>query len=89
MIDYNQEKNQILLATRGVSFEDVIKAYENKKVIDDLKNKNHPNQRIMVVEINKYIYAAPYVVDHKKKIIFLKTIYPSRVLVKKYIKEEK
>lgn len=88
-IEFNREKNLILKETRGVDFEDVIDAYECGQVLDDLKSKNHPQQRILVIRIKEYVYAVPYVMDRKKKVIFLKTIYPSRVLVKKYIKEKK
>jgi uncharacterized DUF497 family protein len=87
-IEFNEEKNLILKETRGVDFEDVIDAYEDGQVLDDLKSRNHPHQRILVVRIKQYVYAVLYVVDSKKKVIFLKTIYPSRVLVKKYGKGE-
>ena len=88
-IEFNSEKNLILKETRGVCFEDIVEAYEKGEVIDDIRSKTHPNQRMLIIGMNKYVYAVPYVVDEKKKTIFLKTIYPSRVLVKKYIKEKK
>ena len=87
-IEFNEEKNLILRETRGVCFEDVIDAYENGQVVADLKSKNHLNQRMLVIQMKEYIYAVPYVVDSKRKVIFLKTIYPSRVLFKKYGKEK-
>ena len=87
-VRFNEEKNQLLKATRGVCFEDVLLAIKNKKM---LANKKHPNskfnhQRVYIVMINNYVYAVPYVINDKKKEIFLKTIYPSRVLTKQYIK---
>lgn len=87
-IEYSEEKNQLLKETRGICFEDIVGAYEKRRVIDDIKSKTHPNQRILIVKMKEYIYAVPYVVDGKKRTIFLKTIYPSRVLVKKYMKEK-
>jgi len=42
-----------------------------------------------VVKIKNYVYAVPYVIDEKKKTIFLKTVYPSRVLTKKHLRKEK
>ncbi len=87
-LEFNEEKNEILKETRGVSFNDVVDAYVNNRVLDDLVSKNHPNQRILVVRLKKYIYAVPYIVDTKRKVLFLKTIYPSRILVKKYKKEK-
>lgn len=88
-VEYGEEKSLLLRETRGVDFDDVIDEIEGKRVIDDLKNKNYPNQRMLVVRIKKYTYAVPYVIDKKRKIMFLKTIYPSRVLVKKYGKKGK
>jgi hypothetical protein len=90
-IKFNEEKNQLLIATRKISFEDVIKIINNKKL---LANKLHHNQKfshqkIYVVEINKYAYIVPYVVNKDKKEIFLKTIYPSRVLTKRYIRKDR
>lgn len=83
-LEFSEEKNLILKETRGICFEDVIEVYEKGSIVDDLKNKNHPKQRMLVVAMKQYIYAVPYVIDQRRKVIFLKTIYPSRVLVKKY-----
>lgn len=88
-IDYNEEKNLLLKETRGICFEDVVEAIEKGNILDDLKHHNvkeHPNQRILVVEIKKYIYAVPYIINKKQEVIFLKTVYPSRVLAAKYLR---
>jgi len=82
-IEFSEEKNLLLQETRGIGFDEVIKAIENERVLDDLKNKNYPRQKVLVVKIKNYIYAVPYVVNKKKGKIFLKTVYPSRVLTKK------
>ena len=89
-IRFNEEKNQLLKAVRGVCFYDVLDILEQKKLIDDIAhpNKKYQNQRIYVIMINEYIYAVPYVIDEQKQEIFLKTIYASRVLTKKYLKGE-
>ena len=89
--DYSEEKDLILKATRKISFEDVIKAVRDGKQIADLKHDSnkYSNQKLLVVEINGYVYVAPYVVDKKRKKLFLKTVYASRKLTKKYIKNEK
>jgi len=58
---------------------------------DDFKHKDrnkYPRQKILVVRIKNYVYAIPYVKDKKRGVIFLKTIYPSRELVKKYLKKD-
>lgn len=89
--DYSEEKESILKKTRRISFTDIVEAVDKGKKVADLKhtNKKYPNQKLLVVEIDKYIYIAPYVVDKKRKRYFLKTVYPSRKLTKKYIKHEK
>ena len=89
-INFNQEKNQMLKATRGLCFEDIIEVIRQQKFIADI---SHPNpklkhQKIYIVEILGYAYAVPYVLDKTKKEIFLKTIYPSRELTKKYLKRK-
>jgi len=40
----------------------------------------------MLVAINDYVYAVPYVEDSEK--IFLKTVFPSRKYTKLYLKKE-
>ena len=87
VIEYSEEKNLILKETRGISFEDIIKEIEKGKILDDLQNKNYPSQKILVIKLKNYIYAVPYVINKKRKTIFLKTIYPSRIFTKKYLKE--
>lgn len=90
-LNFNQEKDQLLKATRGVSFEDVINALEKRKLIRDKRNPSSKfsHQRIYVIEIKNYIYVVPYVVNKKRNEIFLKTIYSSRVLTKKYLQKGK
>jgi len=78
---FNEEKNQLLKATRWVSFEDVLKILKNKELLDSQK---HPNQKAYIIKIKEYVYFVPYVVDVEKQEIFLKTIYPSRKLTKFY-----
>lgn len=89
-IAYNEAKNLLLKEKRGVCFEDVVKAIKQGKILDDLKHRQksrYYNQRILVIEIEKYAYAVPYVYSEKKGTIFLKTVYPSRVLTKKYLRK--
>lgn len=87
-LKFNEEKNQLLKATRNISFEDVIKALKEKRLLDNVAHpsQKHPNQRLYIVEIKEYVYAVPYVLNTEKKEIFLKTIYPSRTLVRLYRK---
>jgi hypothetical protein len=88
-INFNEEKNQLLGATRGITFEEIIESIQGGGLLADIVHlsKKWPNQRVYVVRVKNYAYAVPYVVNAQKKEIFLKTIYPSKVLTKKYIQE--
>lgn len=81
-IRYNEDKNQILKATRGISFEEVIIAMASGGLVDNRStpNPSRSHQRIYLVRIDISIYIVPYVINLKKAEIFLKTIYPSRKL---------
>lgn len=87
-IEFAEEKNLLLKETREIGFDDVIVAIEKKEILGDLKhgNKKYAHQRILIIKRDEYVYAVPYVVDKKRKIIFLKTVYPSRVLTDQYMK---
>ena len=75
--EWNEEKNSILSTERDVSFEDVIFALKNDKLLDIIISPTHEEQKCFVVEIKSYAYVIPYVQVHATK-LFLKTIYPSR-----------
>lgn len=85
-LDWNEEKNKLLKEKRGISFEDIKLAIEEKEILDTYDHPNqkrYPGQKIMVIEIEEYIYLVPYVKDEEK--VFLKTIIPSRKATKKYL----
>jgi hypothetical protein len=87
-LDFNQEKNLLLKITRGINFDDDVSAIEQHKILSDIKHfdqQKYPKQRILIVDINNYAYAVPYIIDKKRKVIFLKTVYPDRRLTKKYL----
>ena len=79
---WDEEKNRWLKQERNLSFEAVVAASENNRILDDVDHPARHNQRILIVEINGYICAVPYVRD--ENVFFLKTIYPSRDLKQKY-----
>ena len=90
-ITFSEEKNQLLQATRGICFEDIVLAIKNGKLLADIE---HPGQKfkhqyMYIVRVEEYVYAVPYIINDEKKEIFLKTIYPSRILTKKYLKGRK
>jgi hypothetical protein len=78
----------LLKATRKVSFEDVLEAIKRGNLLADIAHpsQKHFLQRLYVVKIKEYVYAIPYVSNTQKQEIFLKTIYPSRMLTKIYLK---
>lgn len=87
-INFNEEKNQVLKATRGIGFEEAMIAVENGLVLLNTRNPGttRPHQRVFVIEFNNYAYVVPYVINVEKQEIFLKTIYPSRFWTKKLLK---
>lgn len=87
-ISFNEEKNQLLKATRGIDFEEIIEAIAQGALLADIAHPSMSrlNQRLYVVKIKKYAYAVPYVINKQKNEIFLKTIWPDSDLTKKYIK---
>lgn len=89
--DWDEDKNTILKEERDICFEDIVTAINEGRLLVTLNHPNkvkYPNQKMYVVNIAGYAYVVPFVEDEKN--IFLKTIFPSRKMTKKYIikKEE-
>ncbi|MEO8402706.1 MAG: BrnT family toxin [Gammaproteobacteria bacterium] len=86
IFDWDNDKNETLISTRGVSFEEVIVILENGDMLDIIEHPNqeqYSHQKMYVVEINGYVYLVPFVKDKNK--VFLKTIIPNRKAQKKYL----
>ena len=84
-INWNPEKNRILIEERGISFEDIIFCLQSGGLLDDIAHPNqekYSHQRMFVVAVDEYVYLVPYVENDAE--IFLKTIVPSRKAVKQY-----
>ena len=84
---WNYEKAEQLKQERGISFEDVIQAISDGKILNEQPHSNkekYPHQMLLTVEINNYAYVVPYVTQEDGK-LFLKTVYPSRNATKQYI----
>ena len=58
-IKWNALKSERLKKTRGVSFEEIIKA----RLIGVRQHPVRANQKILVYEHKGYLWAVPYVVD--------------------------
>ena len=84
---FNEEKDELLKATRGISFDEVIRCISSGELLADLKHisKDRSHQRVYIVKMNEYAYAVPYVFNQQNDEIFLKTAYPSRFFTKLYI----
>jgi uncharacterized DUF497 family protein len=84
VINWSEDKNQLLKTERGLSFEMVQEIISKNEIIDIVKhnNPNYPNQKIMIVKIDEYLCKVPFVENEKE--IFLKTIFPDRRLKKYY-----
>lgn len=83
--DWDPEKSAVLQARHGVSFEDVLIAFLEGRLLADMDHPSdtYAHQRLAVVLIDGYAYAVPYVVDGD--IRFLKTLFPSRKLQKRFV----
>jgi hypothetical protein len=86
-IKFSEEKDELLKATRGLGFEEIIKCLDSGDLLADQHNpsQNRANQRIYVVKVGEYAYVVPYVINEQKHEIFLKTLYPSRAYTKRFI----
>lgn len=88
--DWDEGKNDKLKREREIGFEDVVIAIDEGnllEVLDHHKRDKYPNQKIYVVKIEDYVYLVPFVEDEEKR--FLKTIYPSRKMTRKYLIERR
>lgn len=75
---WNELKNDRLKRTRGVSFDEIIKA----KLLDIVANPTRPEQHFMLFEHKNYVWVVPCVRDAEG--LFLKTLYRSRKYTKQY-----
>ena len=85
--DWDDEKNQKLKRERGIGFEDIIISIIEGGLLKTLGHPKRASQKIYVVNIDNYAYAVPFVEDKEK--YFLKTIYPSRTMTRKYLIKDK
>ena len=85
-IEWNEDKNKQLQVERNLSFEAIVVAIEQGKLIDIVPNpsSHHAHQNVLVVEIDNYLVLVPFVEDEEK--IFLKTAFKSRKILKKQLR---
>ncbi len=86
VFDWNNEKNNTLKTSRGIGFERIVVAIEEGHLLDILEHPNkekYPNQLMLIVEIDEYIFVVPCVVN--EGIYFLKTIFRNRKYTDLYL----
>ncbi len=87
--NWSKEKNQQLIESRQISFEEILFHLQKGCLLDDLEHPNktkYPNQRVLVVDIDGYAYLVPYVESDDE--IFLKTVVPGRKATQQYLGDE-
>lgn len=85
---WSPEKNDLLKAERGVSFESIVVSIESGDLLDILAHPNpdkYPRQRVLVVAHDNYAYLVPYV--EEDDYYFLKTVIPSRKATRDYLNQ--
>lgn len=85
--NFSLQKNLSLKILRGVDFLDVIVALWKGGLLDVMEHPNklkYPNQKVYIVEVRGYAYAVPFV-EMAEGGVFLKTLFPSRKLTKRYL----
>ncbi len=83
---WNHEKNETLKIERGISFEIITLAIEADGLLDVLRHSNteeYPNQSVLVVVFNDYVYLVPFI--EEPDYFFLKTVIPSRKATRDYL----
>jgi uncharacterized DUF497 family protein len=82
VFEWDENKNKLLKEERGISFEEIVDAIEKDQIVGIEVNKNYPNQSILCIRINNYIYAVP--IEEREDKIRLITAFKDRKLNKKY-----
>ena len=83
MILWDEAKDEKLRSERGVCFEEVVERIIANEILDILEHRTRKHQKIFVVALKDRIYAVPFLKDEEGN-VFLKTIYPSRKLQRRY-----
>lgn len=85
---WSHEKNALLKAERGISFEEIVLAIEAGGLMDLLQHHNlgkYSNQLVFVVALDGYAYLVPFL--EEGEYFFLKTIIPSRKATRDYLQQ--
>ena len=86
---WDETKNEKLKAKRSIGFEEIVFLIAKGGVLDILEHPNqrrYRGQRIFVVRRDDHVYLVPFVEDDR--VVFLKTIIPSRKATMQYLGKE-
>ena len=89
LFDWDPKKNEILKATRNISFEAIVVHLGRGdvwRVADHPDQEKHPKQQLIFVIVNEYVYIVPF--EIRGDSMWLVTIIPSRKATKEYQKEK-
>ena len=81
-LNWSSEKNEILKAKRGISFEEIAYLIESGQILGIEENPGRSNQKIYILEIESYAVIVPFM--EKDNEFFFKTAFPSRKYTKRY-----
>ena len=79
MFEWDEKKNNKLKNERGISFEDIVKAVKENRVLffgKDKRREKYPKQYLLIVEIENYPWVVPC--EFRGNKLRLITAYPSR-----------
>ena len=82
IVRWSDEKNAILKRERGIGFEVIESLIEDGEILDIIAHPTRPHQKLFLFEIEDYVISVPCVETEDE--IFLKTLFKSRKLNKKY-----
>lgn len=88
--NFSADKNNLLIKERNISFEEIIAAIEDGKllaIVEHPNQKKSGHQKMYIVHAGDYVYLVPFV-EEEDGGIFLKTIIPSRKAKKQYLSNE-
>lgn len=86
-VRWNEAKNKLLKAERGVSFEQVLELIDKLDFIGPENNPVREGQKRIIVYFNNYPYIVPFVIEADGA-WFFKTIYPSRKMKRRNDEKE-
>ena len=84
---WDARKNAKLRRDRGVTFEDVVRAMSDGRVLRIMEHsyqRRYRGQRLMVIDLGGYAYLVPF--SESDGDIILKTVIPSRKATREYLK---